>query len=175
MGACPRGSADFRQEQCSRYDSERFEGRLYRWVPYLKAPRKCELNCMPRGERFYYRHARTVVDGTGCDLGDGARRVCVAGDCRPVGCDGLLGSTAREDKCRVCGGDGSGCATSEGTLEEKVKGGGDFKSKVSLLVHSFFFCRAPNCRLFPYYIVGLTQQIYWGKMIKKDITASCFS
>ncbi len=46
--------------------------------------------------------------------------MCVEGVCRAVGCDGMLGSPAREDKCRVCGGDGSGCLTSQGTLEEQV-------------------------------------------------------
>ena len=43
-----------------RYNSETFEGKLYSWIPYLRAPRKCELNCMPQGERFYYRHAKKV-------------------------------------------------------------------------------------------------------------------
>lgn len=61
-----------------------------------------------------------VVDGTSCDLNDGVRRVCVEASCRPVGCDGMLGSPAREDKCRVCGGDGTNCITAQGDLEEKV-------------------------------------------------------
>ena len=43
-----------------RYDGETFEGKLHSWIPYLRAPRKCELNCMPQGERFYYRHAKKV-------------------------------------------------------------------------------------------------------------------
>lgn len=58
--ACPPGALDFRQEQCSKYDSKPFERRLFQWIPYLKAPRKCELNCMPKGERFYYRHEKKV-------------------------------------------------------------------------------------------------------------------
>ena len=62
-----------------------------------------------------------VVDGTPCDLKDGMRRICVGGECRPVGCDGMLGSDVEEDKCRVCGGDGSNCNTIEGVLEDKVK------------------------------------------------------
>ena len=80
---CPRGypDADSREAQCARweggtlhgyfridcydgpncrYNSETFEGKLYSWIPYLRAPRKCELNCMPQGERFYYRHAKKV-------------------------------------------------------------------------------------------------------------------
>lgn len=31
-----------------------------------------------------------------------------------VGCDHTLGSDVREDRCRVCGGDGSTCETIEG-------------------------------------------------------------
>lgn len=58
--ACPPGSLDIRQMQCSKYDSVPFERKLYQWIPYLRAPRRCELNCMPRGERFYYRHEKKV-------------------------------------------------------------------------------------------------------------------
>lgn len=36
---------------------------------------------------------------------------------QPVGCDMMLGSTAREDKCRECGGDDSSCNTVRGLLE----------------------------------------------------------
>ena len=61
-----------------------------------------------------------VVDGTSCDLRDGLRRVCVDGECRQIGCDGMLGSNAIEDKCRVCGGDGSDCNTVTGVLENSV-------------------------------------------------------
>jgi hypothetical protein len=62
---CPGGSRNFREEQCSKFDSELFEGKYYQWIPYMKAPKKCELNCMPRGERFYYRHAKKVYKGQG--------------------------------------------------------------------------------------------------------------
>ena len=55
-----KGAKDFRIEQCSKFDSVPFERKNYKWIPYLKAPRKCELNCMPRGERFYYRHNKKV-------------------------------------------------------------------------------------------------------------------
>ena len=49
-----------REEQCEKFNQELFERKYYDWIPYLKAPRKCELNCMPKGERFYYRHAKKV-------------------------------------------------------------------------------------------------------------------
>ncbi len=63
LSPCPgESSGDFRQEQCSKFNSVPFERKLYEWIPYLKAPRKCELNCMPKGERFYYRHEKKVIN-----------------------------------------------------------------------------------------------------------------
>ena len=38
-----------------------------------------------------------------------------------VGCDGMLGSELTEDKCRVCGGDGTDCNTVSGVLDQKVR------------------------------------------------------
>ncbi|XP_065171313.1 papilin-like isoform X3 [Atheta coriaria] len=111
---CP-DNGDYREQQCSEYDSIPFEGITYQWVPYLKAPNPCELNCMPRGERFYYRHKLHVVDGTPCN--NEKLDVCVEGKCQPVGCDHMLGSNAREDKCRVCDGDGSSCNTVSNTID----------------------------------------------------------
>ncbi|KRT86056.1 hypothetical protein AMK59_2573, partial [Oryctes borbonicus] len=107
--------ADFRALQCAEFNNIPFEGALYEWVPYTKSPQPCELNCMPRGERFYYRHKLQVVDGTKCH--DESLDVCVAGKCQPVGCDMMLGSDAREDQCRVCEGDGSTCNTMSGLLD----------------------------------------------------------
>ncbi|XP_006817461.1 papilin-like, partial [Saccoglossus kowalevskii] len=112
---CPEGSRDFRAEQCSEYDEVPFEGKYYKWVPYTGAPNKCELNCMPKGEHFYYRHSLQVVDGTRCNAD--SPDVCVDGSCQNVGCDFMLGSNAREDKCRECGGDGSSCKTVEGVFD----------------------------------------------------------
>ncbi|XP_066977997.1 papilin isoform X18 [Macrobrachium rosenbergii] len=139
VNPCPAGSKDYRGEQCARFDNVPFEGKYYNWVPYLddpakcelncqpeeqswvpylKAPKKCELNCQPQGERFYYRHAPKVVDGTPCDT-EGLD-ICVDGRCMPVGCDKILGSSAKEDKCRVCGGDGSTCNTITGEFTKET-------------------------------------------------------
>lgn len=46
----------------------------------LPAPNKCELNCIPKGENFYYRHKEAVVDGTTCE--PGKRDICVEGACQ---------------------------------------------------------------------------------------------
>lgn len=77
---CSEAMPDFRQQQCSNFDRTPFEGIQYNWVPYTKAPNPCELNCMPRGERFYYRHRSKVVDGTRCN--DASVDVCVDGTCQ---------------------------------------------------------------------------------------------
>ncbi|KAJ7988783.1 hypothetical protein DPEC_G00312790 [Dallia pectoralis] len=104
---CPEGSRDFREEQCSQFDGSDFQGKRYKWLPYYGAENPCELNCMPRGENFFYRHKAAVVDGTPCH--PGRKDVCVDGVCKHLGCDNMLESPQREDPCLECGGDGQSC------------------------------------------------------------------
>ncbi|XP_023559166.1 papilin isoform X2 [Octodon degus] len=113
--SCPDGARDFRAEQCAELDSTPFHGRRYRWLPYLGAPNKCELNCIPKGENFYYKHREAVVDGTPCE--PGGLDICVEGRCRAVGCDLELDSPKQEDKCLRCGGDGTTCYPVVGTFD----------------------------------------------------------
>ncbi|KAL9849555.1 papilin isoform 1-T1 [Geothlypis trichas] len=112
---CLEGSRDFRAEQCAEFDGTEFQGKKYKWLPYYGAPNKCELNCIPKGENFYYRHKEAVVDGTTCE--PGKRDICVEGVCQAVGCDNMLESTKKEDKCLQCGGDGSTCYGVKGTFD----------------------------------------------------------
>ncbi|NXR30918.1 PPN protein, partial [Zosterops hypoxanthus] len=112
---CPEGSRDFRAEQCAEFDETEFQGKKYKWLPYYGAPNKCELNCIPKGENFYYRHKEAVVDGTTCE--PGKREICVQGVCQAVGCDNMLESAKKEDKCLQCGGDGSTCYGVKGTFD----------------------------------------------------------
>ncbi|NXB99164.1 PPN protein, partial [Orthonyx spaldingii] len=112
---CPEGSRDFRAEQCAEFDGTEFQGKKYKWLPYYGAPNKCELNCIPKGENFYYRHKEAVVDGTTCE--PGKRDICVEGVCQAVGCDNMLESAKKEDKCLQCGGDGSTCYGVKGTFD----------------------------------------------------------
>ncbi|XP_034436131.1 papilin b, proteoglycan-like sulfated glycoprotein isoform X2 [Hippoglossus hippoglossus] len=77
---CPAGSRDFREEQCSQFDRGDFQGKHRTWVPYYGASNPCELNCVPRGENFFYRHRPAVVDGTPCYVG--RTDICVDGFCR---------------------------------------------------------------------------------------------
>ncbi|KAK2104431.1 hypothetical protein P7K49_018287 [Saguinus oedipus] len=130
--SCPDGARDFRAEQCTEFDGVEFQGRRYRWLPYYgevrqihgDSPNKCELNCIPKGENFYYKHREAVVDGTPCE--PGKRDVCVDGSCRVVGCDHQLDSSKQEDKCLQCGGDGTTCYPVTGTFDanDLSRGGG---------------------------------------------------
>ncbi|XP_029937974.1 papilin isoform X2 [Myripristis murdjan] len=104
---CPEGSRDFREEQCSQFDGTDFQGKLYKWMPYYGAENPCELNCMPKGENFFYRHRSAVVDGTPCH--PGRRDICVEGVCKRLGCDNMLESPQQEDPCLQCGGNGQSC------------------------------------------------------------------
>ncbi|NWH63883.1 PPN protein, partial [Geococcyx californianus] len=113
--SCPEGSQDFRAEQCSEFDGTEFQGKKYKWLPYYGAPNKCELNCIPKGENFYYRHKEAVVDGTTCE--PGKQDICVEGVCQAVGCDNMLESAKKEDKCLQCGGDGRSCYGVKGTFD----------------------------------------------------------
>ncbi|CAH2328136.1 papilin isoform X1 [Pelobates cultripes] len=112
---CPEGSRDFRALQCSEYDGMEFQGKRHKWLPYYGASNKCELNCIPKGENFYYRHKMAVLDGTPCE--PGRRDICVEGVCKSVGCDNVLDSSKREDKCLVCGGDGTSCYDVKGVYD----------------------------------------------------------
>ncbi|XP_075783381.1 papilin isoform X2 [Pelodiscus sinensis] len=113
--SCSGGSRDFRAEQCAEFDGTEFQGKRYKWLPYYGAPNKCELNCIPKGENFYYRHKAAVADGTPCE--PGKRDVCVEGVCQAVGCDNMLSSAKKEDKCLQCGGDGRACYEVKGIFD----------------------------------------------------------
>ncbi|XP_051828447.1 A disintegrin and metalloproteinase with thrombospondin motifs 10 isoform X1 [Antechinus flavipes] len=119
---CPPGSQDFREVQCSEFDSVPFRGKYYTWKTYRGGGVKsCSLTCLAEGFNFYTERAAAVVDGTPCRLD--TVDICVNGECKHVGCDRILGSDLREDKCRVCGGDGSSCETIEGVFSGAIPKG----------------------------------------------------
>uniref|UniRef100_H2YPL7 ADAM metallopeptidase with thrombospondin type 1 motif, 6 n=1 Tax=Ciona savignyi TaxID=51511 RepID=H2YPL7_CIOSA len=111
---------DFRQEQCARFDTEPFQGRYFNWIAFNGGYQvnPCALNCKPQGYSFYAERAPAVVDGTRCF--SNSLDMCINGECHHVGCDHVLHSDAVEDKCRVCGGDGSTCHTEAGVFNQLV-------------------------------------------------------
>ncbi|MGH0178490.1 UNVERIFIED_CONTAM: hypothetical protein FKN15_005651 [Acipenser sinensis] len=122
-GACAVGARDFREKQCADFDILPFRGKYYNWKPYTGGGVKpCALNCLAEGYNFYTERAAAVIDGTRCH-GD-SLDICINGECKHVGCDNILGSDAKEDRCRICGGDGSTCETIEGLFNDSLPRGG---------------------------------------------------
>ncbi|XP_032680158.1 thrombospondin type-1 domain-containing protein 4-like isoform X2 [Odontomachus brunneus] len=130
---CPNFPEDPRAEQCAKYNGRNYKGRSYVWVPFVDAPNSCALNCRAVGERFYATLEPAVMDGTPCDAPNlrgrgvgismernGERWLCVAGQCKSVGCDGVVGSGATMDACGVCGGQGKSCRLFEGIFMEPI-------------------------------------------------------
>ncbi|EDO43067.1 predicted protein, partial [Nematostella vectensis] len=121
---CPEGSGNFRYEQCAEFNNRTLDGRKYKWVPYIPGVDRCGLNCMPKGEYFYYKWGEKVVDGTRC--GQDSYDICVNGECKSLGCDLILNSKAKEDKCRVCNGNGENCRTVRGSYYDSGEGYKEF-------------------------------------------------
>nr|XP_046249772.1 A disintegrin and metalloproteinase with thrombospondin motifs 20 isoform X1 [Scatophagus argus] len=124
---CPRERKDFREEQCSQFDGKHFNINglppTVRWVPKYSGilmKDRCKLFCRVAGTTAYYQLKDRVIDGTPC--GPDTFDICVQGLCRQAGCDHVLNSKARNDKCGVCGGDNSSCKTLAGTFNDAQYG-----------------------------------------------------
>ena len=118
---CPPGATDYRLEQCQAYNGVNHNisdlPANVKWVAKysdLVESDKCKLYCRVEYSNAYYLLSSAVVDGTPCTV-DGYD-MCVAGQCIQAGCDHILGSTTRLDKCGVCGGDGTSCVMKSGAL-----------------------------------------------------------
>ncbi|XP_073078437.1 A disintegrin and metalloproteinase with thrombospondin motifs 20 isoform X4 [Manis javanica] len=120
-GPCPEGGQDFRGQQCSGFDGRHFNidglSPSVRWLPKysgIAMKDRCKLYCRAAGTTDFYQLKDRVADGTPC--GAETNDVCVQGLCRQAGCDHVLNSKARRDKCGVCGGDSSSCRTTAGVF-----------------------------------------------------------
>uniref|UniRef100_A0A4W4GDV2 Peptidase M12B domain-containing protein n=1 Tax=Electrophorus electricus TaxID=8005 RepID=A0A4W4GDV2_ELEEL len=118
---CSKQKRDFREEQCASFDGRHFNINglppNVRWLPKYSGilmKDRCKLFCRVSGSTAYYQLRERVTDGTPC--GPNTNDICVQGLCRQAGCDHVLNSKARRDKCGVCGGDNSSCKTVAGTL-----------------------------------------------------------
>uniref|UniRef100_A0A8B9RMA0 ADAM metallopeptidase with thrombospondin type 1 motif, 9 n=1 Tax=Astyanax mexicanus TaxID=7994 RepID=A0A8B9RMA0_ASTMX len=118
---CSKQNKDFREEQCATFDGRHFNINglppNVRWVPKYSGilmKDRCKLFCRVSGSTAYYQLRDRVIDGTPC--GPDTNDICVQGLCRQAGCDHVLNSKARRDKCGVCGGDNSSCKTVAGTF-----------------------------------------------------------
>ncbi|XP_052279811.1 A disintegrin and metalloproteinase with thrombospondin motifs 7-like isoform X4 [Dreissena polymorpha] len=105
---CP-DEITFNQVQCEGFNYVPYRGGLYEWehVPSPETP--CQLHCKPKTHFFSVLLKDIVEDGTPCTAG--TRNICISGRCRHIGCDYVIDSSAREDRCGVCHGDGTTCTT----------------------------------------------------------------
>ncbi|XP_033973053.1 A disintegrin and metalloproteinase with thrombospondin motifs 7 [Trematomus bernacchii] len=115
---CPHDLPTFRDLQCSHYNTLPYKGKFYKWEAVINRASPCELHCHPLKEHFSDKMQDAVADGTPCYQGNKSRDVCVNGICKNLGCDYVIDSRAVEDRCGVCHGNGSTCATVKRTFEE---------------------------------------------------------
>ncbi|KAJ3591066.1 hypothetical protein NHX12_009013 [Muraenolepis orangiensis] len=96
----------FREQQCEKYNSPNhldFNGNMKQWIPKYAgvSPRdRCKLFCNTRDSSEFKVFQTKVIDGTTC--GPDTTSVCVQGQCVKAGCDQLIGSNKKLDKCGVC-------------------------------------------------------------------------
>ncbi|KAL6479830.1 hypothetical protein MHYP_G00108630 [Metynnis hypsauchen] len=110
---CEDPYKDYRAELCSMMDSKfEYHNSRHHWLPYEHPDPKqrCSLYCKSKETRVVVNMQELVEPGIRCSYKD-PYSVCVYGECEKVGCDNVVGSGLQEDKCGVCGGDGSKCKT----------------------------------------------------------------
>uniref|UniRef100_A0A7M5V8I3 A disintegrin and metalloproteinase with thrombospondin motifs 9 n=2 Tax=Clytia hemisphaerica TaxID=252671 RepID=A0A7M5V8I3_9CNID len=124
---CKNQTVDFREEQCAAFNGKDLYIHDFpknpEWIPKhsgLNIEDSCKLFCEIKGSGIFYQLKSKVIDGTKCRKGSNDK--CVDGKCRPAGCDNVLDSNAKVDKCGVCKGDNSACRIFTGTKEETIMG-----------------------------------------------------
>uniref|UniRef100_T1IWV1 Peptidase M12B domain-containing protein n=1 Tax=Strigamia maritima TaxID=126957 RepID=T1IWV1_STRMM len=110
---CPR-KKDFRAEQCTNLAKLiKLDHKLSKlsWTPFSSNNESslCSLTCMAeKNGQTFISNGENVIDGTLCSY-DIPSHICVQGQCQVLGCDSVLGSSITEDRCGICGGNGSLC------------------------------------------------------------------
>ncbi|XP_034024964.1 A disintegrin and metalloproteinase with thrombospondin motifs 8-like isoform X2 [Thalassophryne amazonica] len=126
---CDNNGKSFREEQCEKYNNPNFldhNGSVKQWIPKYTgvSPRdRCKLFCRARGSSEYKVFQSKVIDGTTC--GPDTTSVCVQGQCVKAGCDQVIGSNKRLDKCGLCGGNGLMCRKITGSYNKATYGYSD--------------------------------------------------
>ncbi|XP_078114001.1 A disintegrin and metalloproteinase with thrombospondin motifs 17 [Sander vitreus] len=125
---CPKGAPSFRDLQClsyNRHASSKKKGSMLTAI--INDEKPCVLFCSPVGRDVPVLMADRVMDGTPC--GPYEADLCVNGRCQKIGCDGIIGSSAKEDRCGVCNGDGRSCKIVRGDFNH-TKGMGYIEALV---------------------------------------------
>ncbi|KAG8450276.1 hypothetical protein GDO86_002797 [Hymenochirus boettgeri] len=119
---CPENNGKtFREEQCAAHNdmskSTFGSGPAVEWTPKYAgvSPKdRCKLVCRAKGTGYFFVLSPKVVDGTPCS--PDSTSVCIQGQCVKAGCDHVIGSSKKFDKCGVCGGNGSTCKKVSGNF-----------------------------------------------------------
>lgn len=117
---CPPNGKSFREQQCEKYNAYNhtdLDGNFLQWVPKYSgvSPRdRCKLFCRARGRSEFKVFEAKVIDGTLC--GPDTLSICVRGQCVKAGCDHVVNSPKKLDKCGVCGGKGITCRKVSGSF-----------------------------------------------------------
>ncbi|XP_063001924.1 A disintegrin and metalloproteinase with thrombospondin motifs 4 [Elgaria multicarinata webbii] len=128
---CSNGNAlTYREEQCAAYNHRTEMFKDYPapmdWVPRYSGVAErdqCKLTCQSHALGYYYVLEPRVADGTPCS--PESTSVCIQGRCVHAGCDRVIGSKKKFDKCMVCGGDNSGCTKIYGAFTKPKYGYND--------------------------------------------------
>ncbi|XP_036299531.1 A disintegrin and metalloproteinase with thrombospondin motifs 1 [Pipistrellus kuhlii] len=117
----------FREEQCeahNEFSKASFgSGPAVEWTPKYAgvSPKdRCKLICQARGIGYFFVLQPKVVDGTPCS--PDSTSVCVQGQCVKAGCDRIIDSKKKFDKCGICGGNGSTCKKISGSATSSNPG-----------------------------------------------------
>ncbi|XP_075053228.1 A disintegrin and metalloproteinase with thrombospondin motifs 1 [Mixophyes fleayi] len=125
---CPESNGKtFREEQCEAHNdlskSATDSGPTVEWTPKfagVKPKDRCKLVCRAKGTGVFFMLNPRVADGTPCS--PDSTSVCIQGQCVKAGCDRVIGSSKKFDKCGVCGGNGSTCKKISGTFTKARPG-----------------------------------------------------
>ncbi|GAB1610637.1 A disintegrin and metalloproteinase with thrombospondin motifs 3-like [Argonauta hians] len=110
---------DMRAEQCRLFNGYIIGNKQHTWNPtqHENATSYCKLNCISRETGELLQTEADVKDGTQCQYEE-PDNICVRGVCQEVGCDGVLESVMKEDRCGLCNGNNSTCKTISGTVKK---------------------------------------------------------
>uniref|UniRef100_A0A8C1WKR6 ADAM metallopeptidase with thrombospondin type 1 motif, 17 n=1 Tax=Cyprinus carpio TaxID=7962 RepID=A0A8C1WKR6_CYPCA len=124
---CSKGLPTFRDQQCQSHDRQPSKKKSQMWTAVIDDEKPCALYCSPIGSDAPVLVAERVLDGTPC--GPYESDLCVSGKCQKIGCDGIIGSSAKEDRCGICNGDGKSCKIVKGDFNHS-KGMGYIEAAV---------------------------------------------
>ncbi|XP_015221568.1 A disintegrin and metalloproteinase with thrombospondin motifs 19 [Lepisosteus oculatus] len=124
---CPAGVPSFRDLQCQTFNRLSSQKHSVPWFSVTDDEKPCALFCSTSGKEQPFLLAEKVLDGTSC--GPQESGICVNGTCQKVGCDGVVGSLAREDHCGVCNGNGKSCKVIKGDFNH-TRGAGYIEAVV---------------------------------------------